>query len=218
MKKLIKQLVVRVLLRYKSNKIGQIGPKDEIGRWIELLASLDSVTSIVEIGTWNGLGSSLQIARGVKKSSNGLNLSKQVIGVEVNFQMWKRASKNLRQYEFFKVIHGSLVEASALDSSELSDVEKCWFAQDVRNIESSPIVISEIPVSIDLLVLDGGEFSTYVEYKILKQRVSKWLVLDDTNLRKCKKVLHEAINKDRFSLVFQSGERNGVAVLLRRTL
>ena len=215
MENLIKSLTIRLLSKYKTATVGQIGPGDEIGRWLELLASLSSVTTIVEIGTWNGLGSSLQIAKGVQKGSQGNNLAKQVVGVEVNLQMWKRASKNLQRFEFFKVVHGSIVEASALDSFNLSDLEKGWFAQDFKCIESSPLVISQIPTSIDLLILDGGEFSTYSEFEILKHRTSKWLVLDDTNLRKCKKVLHQAINEDGFSLVFQSQERNGVAVLSR---
>lgn len=217
MKYLIKPLTIKLQLRYKYTKIGQIGSNDQIGRWLELLASLDSVTSIVEIGTWNGLGSSLQIAKGVQKGSLNHNISKNVIGIEVNFQMWKRASKNLRKYPFFNVIHGSLVEASVLDSTNLSELEKEWLAQDIKNIESSPLIISQIPTSIDLLVLDGGEFSTYVEYQMLKQRASKWLVLDDTNLRKCRKVLDEAIRNDGFSVVFQSDERNGVAVLLKES-
>lgn len=217
MKNLIELITIGLLSRYKSAKVGQIGPGDEIGRWLELLASLDSVISIVEIGTWNGLGSSLQIAKGVQKGHHNRNLNKQVVGVEVNFQMWKRATKNLRKYQFFTVVHGSLVEASALDSTNLSDLEEVWLAQDIKYIESSPLATSKIPDSIDLLVLDGGEFSTYSEYQILKQRASKWLVLDNTNLRKCKKVLHEAINWDGFSLVFQSDERNGVAVLLKET-
>ena len=217
MENLIKSLTVGLLSKYKSVKVGQIGPRDEIGRWLELLASLSSITTIVEIGTWNGLGSSLQIAKGVQKGCQGTNLTKQVVGVEVNFQMWKRASKNLQKYDFFKVVHGSIVEASALDSFNLSDLEEGWIAQDIKCIESSPLVVSQIPTTIDLLLLDGGEFSTYSEFQILKHRASKWLVLDDTNLRKCKKVLYEAINQDGFSVIFESEERNGVAVLLKKS-
>jgi len=218
MKTFLKRIAVMVLAKYKSTQVGQIGPKDEIGRWIELLASLNNVRTIVEIGTWNGLGSSLQIAKGVRKSTSDNILVKQVIGVEVNSQMWKRASRNLRKDSFFNVLHGSLVETSSLDSTDLSEFEKDWFAEDLRSIESSPNVIGEIPNAIDLLILDGGEFSTYGEYQMLKSRVSKWLILDDTNLRKCKRVLYEAINIDGFYLVFSSNERNGVAVLSRRPL
>jgi hypothetical protein len=218
MKTLLKGLTTKVLAHYKSRNVGQIGTKDEIGRWLELLASLDSVRTIVEVGTWNGLGSSLQIAKGVRKSSQSIGFAKQVIGVEVNFQMWKRASKNLRKDIFFKVLHGSLIESSSLDSSDLTELEKNWFAEDLKHLESSPLVLAEIPNAIDLLVLDGGEFSTYSEYQVLKARVSKWLVLDDTNLRKCKRVLNEAVNIDGFSVVFWSNERNGVAVLSRPPL
>ena len=44
---------------------GQITHRDTVGKWIELLSSLDEVKSIVEIGTWSGRGSSQCIKRGV---------------------------------------------------------------------------------------------------------------------------------------------------------
>ena len=89
-------LVFRFL--FKKNR-GQISKNTEIGRWIELLSSLTDVQRILEIGTWNGAGSSQLIARGV--SSNPLKLvTCEVIGLEVHRELAKIAKKILENFPF----------------------------------------------------------------------------------------------------------------------
>jgi beta-glucosidase/6-phospho-beta-glucosidase/beta-galactosidase len=65
-------------------------------------------------------------------------------------------------------------------------------------------------------LLDGGEFSSYAEYVALKDRVVKWLILDDVNVRKNCRVLKEAIESGDFTQVWKSNERNGTAILVKR--
>lgn len=43
----------------------------------------------------------------------------------------------------------------------------------------APNVLEYLPQKIDFLILDGGEFTSYYEYLILKNR-SKYIFLDDT--------------------------------------
>ena len=70
---------------------------------------------------------------------------------------------------------------------------------------------------IDLLILDGGEFSTYSEFQLLKSRVTKYVVLDDIFTRKCKKILQEVQSSNEFEVIYFSTERNGSAVLYRKS-
>jgi 16S rRNA A1518/A1519 N6-dimethyltransferase RsmA/KsgA/DIM1 with predicted DNA glycosylase/AP lyase activity len=44
----------------------------------------------------------------------------------------------------------------------------------------APIIESFLPEQIDLLLLDGGEFTTFGDYKLLKNRC-KVIVIDDCN-------------------------------------
>ena len=176
------------------------------------MSSLDEIKTIVEIGTWNGGGSSMLIAKGVAS-----NLSKiqdtVVLGLEANGQMYKKAKNRIRKYQFYKVVHGHIVEVDELDSSNLTQSEVNWFEEDSQFIKNSPNVLSMLPESIDLLLLDGGEFSTYAEFKKLEKRLCKFLILDDTQTRKSSHILKYTKNSQQFRTIFESQERNGVAVI-----
>lgn len=211
---------VAKLLRISLGKIlsyrnGQISDKNDIGRWITLLSSLEENKIIVEIGTWNGRGSSQMIVRGVlKKLANYPNTKTDIAvhGFEINPKMHKRASRILKKYDFFSVVYGSVVTTKDLDSANLKDMEREWIEQDIAWMESAPLVIDRVPDSIDLLILDGGEFSTKAEFDLLESRIRNWLILDDTNIRKCQSIVEKLSTSSNYVLVFQSDERNGTAV------
>jgi predicted O-methyltransferase YrrM len=91
----VKSLIGVILRR----NLGQIQPNSDIGRWISLLSSLNDVNSIVEIGSYNGLGTSRIIAQAVK--SNPLKKdSCSVYGLEIDQKMASRAKRKLRNYPF----------------------------------------------------------------------------------------------------------------------
>lgn len=75
-----------------------------------------------------------------------------------------------------------------------------------------PMSLDMVPDRIDLLILDGGEFSTFAEFKTLESRINNWVLLDDIQTRKCKRLFAELSNSVQYSLVGTSSERNGTAV------
>jgi hypothetical protein len=206
----IAKLFFRLKRRFVS--VGQISQHNEVGRWIQLLSSLDDVKSIVEIGTWNGKGSSKCIALGVLQRATP---NCRVIGFEVNPDMFKKAKRNLSKFDFFEVLFGSVVGEQELDQTQLNEQEMGWFVQDLKWIRESPSVLDRVPKEIDLLILDGGEFSTYAEFKKLEKKLTRWLILDDTRTRKCSKILEELLHNPQYLIVHVSQERNGTAVLMK---
>lgn len=198
--------------RYFRRK-GQISEDSQLGRWIEVLSSLNQVEVIMEVGTWSGRGSSRMIGLGISKSA--IEVPKSVIGLEIDQKLAIDASRYLRRFPNFRVIHGRIVDQHELDSNNLSTAEQLWYKQDLLNFESAPNVFSLIPSKIDLLILDGGEFSSFAEFVKLKSRIVRWVVLDDTLIRKNRKV-HESLRNDsNFSLVWESSERNGCSIYRR---
>ena len=197
---------------------GQITKDSEIGRWLMLIASLSEVSTIVEIGTWNGQGSTKLLCLGVKQRPKRERDKVQFHGYEIHPSMFKKARRMQTKSNFLHIHHGSIIQSSDLDSQDLTTVERLWFDQDKRLIEKYPNVHHTVPNSIDLLVLDGGEFSTFAEFLTLRPRVVRWIVLDDTNVRKCKKIVDYLENDPAFDLVFESSERNGIAVYCRKKL
>lgn len=195
---------------------GQINERSEIGRWIQTLSSLEENRSIVEIGTWNGRGSSKMIASGVSRKLSArpnMTATCKVTGFEIDKGMYHKSEKFLNHYDFFNVVYGSIVLPDELDNQDLSKEEQAWFQQDIQKMKTAPTVEDLIPDEIDLLILDGGEFSTYAEFKKLENRTQKWIVLDDTKTRKCQKILKEIKLNGRYLLLSESKERNGTAVV-----
>jgi hypothetical protein len=191
---------------------GQISLDNELGRLLFAISSLSENKVVVEIGTWNGLGSSTIIAKGI---AAGKSHSK-AFGIEIDHSRVIQSRRHLRKYGFFTVIHGRIINADDLDSSSLNEHEKKWFDSDVKNMSAAPNILNTLPLQIDVLLLDGGEFSSYAEYLTLKDRVVKWLILDDVNARKNCRVLKEAIESGDFTQVWTSNERNGTAILIKR--
>ncbi len=213
--KRILRVVLGFLLKVKNFRSGQIKKHHEIGKWIEFLSSLSGVDSIVEVGTWNGAGSSMAIARGVVSRSKKDRDQVQVFGYEINPVMAKAARRRLSKFSFFNVVFGSLVSIYDLDRTNLTQTEESWLKQDEKWILAAPNVFNSLPRNLDLLILDGGEFSTLAEFRLLKDRVSQWIILDDTNTRKCAQILRTIEFEEEFLIVYQSQERNGTAILRR---
>lgn len=196
----------RFLLRLLGK--GQVEPSQEIFEWIKTCASNDSVESILELGTYTGLGTSRAILEGME-----LNPKAFSIGIEVDEKLAKIARKNVASNKNYKVLHGSLITSEQLEGSDLTEVEKKWFANDLAMLKLAPsISLREIPDRIDLLVSDGGEFGGFAELTTLLSRCSRFIVLDDISVRKNLKAFQFLCSLEEWRLVAHSTERNGTAL------
>jgi hypothetical protein len=114
-----------------------------------------------------------------------------------------------------QVLHGSLVHLdSPLLLMSLTPEENRWFQNDAdTRFINVPNILESIPPKFDLLVLDGGEFTTFNDYLVLRKRC-KYLFLDDINVRKNRLCFQTAI-EDGFSLLKKTDEGNGACLLAR---
>ena len=69
----------------------------------------------------------------------------------------------------------------------------------------------DLPDFFDVILLDGGEFTTWYEYNIIKDKC-KILILDDTNTNKCKKIVEDIKNNKQWKILIESNERNGFII------
>jgi hypothetical protein len=209
---LIRRAGKRILSPFRAHLRGQISDRSEIGRWITLLSSLTESKIIVEIGAWNGRGSSRMILKGARSKPRE---STTVIGLEANPLSFKKAKRYLSRFPNYSLLWGSIVLPSELDHSELNADEVAWLQGDLIDLATAPYIFDSLPDSIDLLILDGGEFSTYGDYLKLQSRVKGWIILDDIYTRKCRRIMLDLAGQSDWIIVFESHERNGTAVLKR---
>jgi hypothetical protein len=164
---------------------GQINRGSKLGEAIYNLAKNPEVKTIVEIGTWNGCGSTKCILDGVLESGK----RKEVISLECNKLRHEEAKINLGFIPpTFKLIHGTIVTAEELIPilpTLENDTLKGWLTEDINWIKNTPYVLDRLPERIDLLIIDGGEFSGGLEFSRLHGH-ARFIILDDTNAIKHK--------------------------------
>lgn len=195
-------------------KLGQIVPFEyEISKQITSLASRDDVRNIVEIGTWNGMGSTKCVLEGLKNKTDYMFKS-----YECWVEMFQEAVENNKELlnEKFQIIKGKIVNESEItdwfDIESLDNDRKQWLKQDLDRMAKVPNVFDTIPDTIDLLILDGGEFSTYKEWLLLKDRTN-YVVLDDTKELKTRRIRQEIIDSSNYKVLADClTERNGFMV------
>jgi hypothetical protein len=206
---------------------GQINRNTAAGDFLYNLSLQTDINQIVEIGTWNGLGSTKCIMDAILNKKDKANL----ITLEADQFMYFNAVNNWNNFskinkidikDKLKLIYGSILNENQLfnleelkkDSSYINDWEN-WLIKDIENIKKCPNVLNEIPNNIDLLVLDGGEFSTFQEFNLLEER-SKYIFCDDTSVFKCKKIREILINNFNYKILIDApDQRNGFAAFVK---
>jgi len=192
--------------------MGQITLESNIGKYLYRVCSSDpEINTVVEIGTWDGLGSTACIVEGFKRSKKS-NIN--FVSLESNKFFYDGAVKTWGERalpSWVKLLYGKVIQKTDLDTTNLSSEEVGWLSTDLQAYESCPMILDQIPEKIDMLVLDGGEFSTKAEFLALESRANLF-VLDDTLVRKCKWIRQYMLdNPTKYQTLFDiPNERHGV--------
>jgi hypothetical protein len=190
---------------------GQILENSIFGQNIMNIIEKYSPLNIVEIGTWKGLGSTKRVIDSLIKN----NLKSNFISIETNPIFYNEAKINLQLYEkYVKLFLGRIVEIEEVIrfcKFVHEQVNLNWLMQDLYNMIETPNIFNLLPEKIDFLILDGGEYSTYAEWKKLKDRTT--IVAIDDIVETKTKIINEELSKDNnYDLIITSGERNGFSI------
>lgn len=184
---------------------GQIVPGSKFGDKLTALAREAKV--IVEIGTWKGGGSTKCLAKGLLGRLDAFFFT-----LEASRDMYECEGSEWRVERIFK-IWGTIVTASEFPSyfHQYDHDHRQQYDIDCRLVTMAPYVLPIIPPAIDLLLLDGGEWTSHLEYLKLKDRC-KVIALDDSNELKSIKsyqARQDMIDNDWTVLADEPEDRNG---------
>lgn len=158
--------------------LGQITMEQGFGQLLSGLASEAEV--IVEFGTHDATGSTLCLYAGMSRSSQHL----YTVDIDRDLQL-----KNADRFQpgVVTFIHGTIVKPEEFMPFEHPNPESRQYYEPERDANArAPYVLDRIPEKIDLLLLDGGEWTSYVEFMKLWDRC-KVIALDDANAHKSNK-------------------------------
>jgi hypothetical protein len=197
---------------------GQIQLTQPFGEWIAKYAADSRFTRYLEIGTWNGRGSTCCLYDGFAKRSDSPTLQSYEIhparAAEAR-DLWKNASS-------IQVIHGRVLPDSQCPvyeevRSRFPTLTESWHMEDVRNFWSCPYVA---PIDPEVVLLDGAEYLTQFEFERVFQDMSsvRVFLLDDTHTAKTPLINSYLLEHPHWTRVaYSDTERNGWAVFERIT-
>ena len=215
----------------RDKMAGQINLGSIAGDMIYQLCLRQDVNNIVEFGTWNGLGSTQCVIKALKDSLS----PKHFTSIELYEDFYQLAKSNLKEdLKYVNLLNGTIITNADMDwfdhSATLSSIHygdfndvqtahaTLWYAKDLSRLSTAKMLISQIPSQIDLLILDGGEYTTYPEWLKLKDR-TKIFVLDDTKFLKCRKIRQEMLNNADYTVLHDDlNDRNGFSVFIHNHL
>ena len=195
---------------------GQVNPDSQFGGAIKSLLSSENL-SMLEFGTWNGLGSTKLCAHSTRA---------EVYSVELNSFMIATSIKNLQPFPsnlnivFGKILNPSLFKIDLRDtffSHEFENPDILLGALiEVILIKSAPYILDLLPSKVDCLLLDGGGFMTFNEFLILQDRCTRYLCLDDIDGVKSRKIFDVLVNSSNWILKLKCTDR--AAAIFQRIL
>ena len=203
-------------MQCKHNGVGQVKNDDMLGSYINLYCNDLRYKKILEIGTWNGLGSTKCFVENlIKREDDWIFYSlesnkdkcldaqayyKNIPKVNIlNEVIWKETPKDL--YEIFPILLSNETYAY-------------WHKVDMENVKLCNKFLDRIdlPDKFDLILFDGGEFTTYHEFEYLKDR-AKTIILDDINTSKCDKIAENLRTNSQWKVIADLPQaRNGILV------
>lgn len=207
-------------VNHLHHNLGQIC-NDEFSVDIRRYAADPNNRTFLEIGTWNGLGST-------KAFSDGFSQRPEDGGeyifysLECNKDKCADAARLYAENPRIHILNEVIWNQEPADFYKVfphcasNPTLKMWHEVDMLNMQKCAVFLNrpDIPQIFDVLLLDGGEFTTYYEFQLLKNRC-KILMLDDANVDKCAKIVEEIRADPSWRVLKHLNVRNGYLIAER---
>lgn len=201
-----------------TENTGQIKLVQPFGQWIAKYAADTRFHRYLEVGTWNGRGSTYCFAQGFASRGDSPVLQSYEISpsrVEEARQVWK-------SHSHIRILHGRVLRDDQCPMyrevlKSFPEVVESWHTEDVRNFWACPYVAPENP---EVVLLDGAEYLTHFEFDRVFKEMSgvRVYLLDDTCAAKTYRInLYLSQHPEWTRVAYSDTERNGWAVFERIT-
>jgi hypothetical protein len=207
--------------------MGEISSTDKFGRAIIDTVREYNLQKVLEIGSWDGTGSTQCFIEGMK----GLK-KPELTCLEIKEDRYNQLIENTRQYPWVKCVNQTTISLKALIDndfetlwsgpynhiqSERSLVEN-WYNEDINSITNCTSGFLETDDTFyDGILIDGSEFFGYSEFLLVKDRCRVLFLDDYYSAFKTRRAAEELSNDINWKCIAgDKHTRNGFAVFLRQ--
>ena len=197
--------------------IGQINTNALFGNIIKELCLNQTNKTFLEIGTWNGLGSTKcfidslstrndkYVFYSLECNKDKSNFAKNLYKSHKNIHILNEVIWN-KEPEIFSDVYDKN-KMTAFDGGHYT-----WEnSPDKFNIKNCNVFLdrNDLPDIWDVILFDGGTQTTYFDYLLLKDKC-KNILLDDINIEEYKIIVEHIENNDKFEIIKKNTNcRNG---------
>ena len=208
---------------FYGNVEGQITRNSLFGKVITAIASDPAGPKLwVDVGTWNGRGTSARILDGFHEDTT---TAKKCLTVELHPFMYKIAQENLKGHPAFSQLQFAQAKISGPGGEahimhppkgETCMHYKLHYETDMALWKAAETLV--FPFEPEAVVLDGGEYTGYIDWLFLPKGSLKYVFLDDSAITKNAKVRQELLENPEWTLLQENlKDRNGWSVFTKNT-
>lgn len=212
--------------------MAEITKDDLFGASIIEIVKAYNLRRVLEIGSWDGTGSTSCFIEGMENLQDKL-----LVCLEINTDRYNDLVENTKKYDWVKCYNESSISYDSLMYRDFDDiwnspfnglprqynpkeVVKSWFEADVQKLKQTKRGFLEKDQSFyDAVLIDGSEFTGLSEFNLLKDRVN-FLFLDDVfHAFKTKEVADILLKDSQWDyLKYSESVRNGFMIFKRKNL
>ena len=199
---------------------------DEFGRAIAQTMLTYGYSSALEIGSWDGAGSTAILAGTLAKQP-----SPRLVAIECESDRFDKLAARYADTPWIECYHGSSISKASLTPQSFSDVWDSpfnrlrypreqvsgWWDQFAAYMDTVAAgYLEDVGDRFDVALIDGGEFTGWDEFRLLRDRV-RCIMLDDCyHAYKCTQARVELLCDPAWHLVWASSYvRNGAAIWVK---
>jgi len=208
---------------------GQINMRSKFGRIVNAVSSVTEFKLFLEIGTWNGEGSTACVMNALMKRTD----SSRLFSIELMPEMYSKAKQfwswleNSQYSHQLVLLNGKVIDKGILTVQEIethpafSKVKQhyeLYYQSDVDFFDSATNVSDQLPERVDVALLDGGEFCSFAEFEyVLSELKPKMFILDDTAIIKCSKAREQLLADDGWHVYYDDlTDRHGASIFVQK--
>jgi hypothetical protein len=202
--------------------VGQINMGSEFGKEIYNICLKSNINNIFEVGTWNGQGSTVCIMNAIIQKDNSKLYSLEADRYQYDRAkyFWDSKDTNNKLVLLSGVLHreyASENEVKEMYNGQIPCLYEHYIPE--RNmLQLNPLVNIDDISLIDVIVLDGGEYTTRGDLNVLMKKNPKVVILDDTNVYKCVNIRKEFLSNPEWKLYKESlTDRNGWSIFIHKS-
>ncbi|CAB5226431.1 hypothetical protein UFOVP760_207 [uncultured Caudovirales phage] len=207
--------------------MGEINENDRFGSTIVSTVKKYNLQKVLEIGSWDGTGSTQCFIKGMMELEEP-----SLTCIEVKNDRYKQLVENTKKYPWVKCVNQTTISLKTLIDNDFealwdgpynhikSDKQTVndWYNQDIGEISKYDTGFLETDNAYyDGILIDGSEFFGYSEYLLVKDRCRVLFLDDYYNAFKTRRVVEELSKDERWQCV--DGDRytrNGFAIFVKK--